>query len=112
VIEMDNKKEKERVTKSITISISIPEKLYKELSDLAEEKGKTISQVIKTTLRHARAALWDAEYSEILRKEKKSDLLKVGDPLEYSPLRYFLGPSLRSEEKEKPQSNQVKEKQK
>jgi len=94
---MDNKKEKERVTKSITISISIPEKLYKELSDLAEEKEKTISQVIKTTLRHARAALWDAEYSEILkhlRREeprKEEDLGRLrGGPLDYGPIRFRL----------------------
>jgi len=83
----DNKKEKDRVPTSITIPIS--EKLYKELSKVAEENGKSISQVIETVLRNAREAFWEAEYRERLRKEPLG-LLKVGDPLKYGPLRYWL----------------------
>jgi len=105
---MDNKKEKRTVTISYRISISIPEELYKKLSDLAEEKGKTISEVIETALKHARDALWE-EYREELRKEirkQKIGLLKVGDPLKYGPLKYVLGLPLRGDEQEKPQSDQ------
>ena len=99
---MANKKEKEGEDK---ITISIPKELYDELSEVAKEYGKSIQHVIEVTLTYAEFALREEEES------KKERLLKVGDPLEYSSLRYFW-PSLRSEEKEKPQSNQVKEKQK
>jgi len=96
----DNKKEKDRVTISITIPIR--EELYKELSKVAEENGKSISQVIETVLRNAREAFWEAEYRERLRKEPLG-LLKVGDPLKYGPLRYPLPPpvQIKNENKEK-----------
>jgi len=98
-MDKDNKKVKDGVTTSITISI--PEGLYKELSKVAEENGKSISQVIETVLRNAREAFWEAEYRERLRKEPLG-LLKVGDPLKYGPLRYGLvSPQNDNEIKEK-----------
>ena len=86
---MANKKEKE----GDKITISIPKGLYDELSEVAKEKGKSIQQVIEVTLRYAEFALMGEEES------KKEGLLKVGDPLEYGPLRYWLMAPLRSEKK-------------
>jgi len=100
---MANKKENEVKDK---ITISIPKELYDELSEVAKKNRKSIQHVIEVTLGYAEFALREEKES------KKERLLKVGDPLEYGPLRYWLRAPLRSEEKEKPQSNQLKEKQK
>jgi len=97
---MENKKEKDRVTTSITISISISEEIYKELSEIAKENGKSVSQVIETVLRNASEAFWLAEYRKRSEKEH-SDLLKVGDPLKYGPLRYWFASPLGHDEIEK-----------